>query len=115
MVNSNIIPVFSLATQPDVREFGTSRWQLADYSMSTCAAYNLDHMIPVVGWRASNLHRAILLPSDELSAPVQVFGRRHDGTMHALRRPAAEKRQGTKSRNARAVGRATRSAMGISR
>ena len=32
------------------------------------------------------------------SGDVQVFGRRHDGTMHALRRPASEKRQGTKSR-----------------
>jgi hypothetical protein len=32
------------------------------------------------------------------AAFVQVFGRRHDGTMHALRRPASEKRQGTKSR-----------------
>jgi hypothetical protein len=29
---------------------------------------------------------------------VQVFGCRDDGTIHALRRPAAEKRQGRKSR-----------------
>jgi hypothetical protein len=32
------------------------------------------------------------------SAPVQVFGCRHDDAIHALRRPASEKRQGTKSR-----------------
>ena len=29
---------------------------------------------------------------------VQVFGRRHDGAIHAFQRPASEKRQGTKSR-----------------
>jgi len=29
---------------------------------------------------------------------VQVFGCRHDEAIHALRRPASEKRQGTKSR-----------------
>jgi len=29
---------------------------------------------------------------------VQVFGRRHDGTIHGLERPASEKRQGAKSR-----------------
>jgi hypothetical protein len=32
------------------------------------------------------------------SASVQVFGRRDDGAIHALMRPATEKRQGTKSR-----------------
>src|SRR5258708_7607591 len=32
------------------------------------------------------------------STRVQVFGRRHDEAIHALRRPASEKRQGTKSR-----------------
>src|SRR5882762_4365032 len=32
------------------------------------------------------------------SEPVQVFGCRHDEAIHALRRPASEKRQGTKSR-----------------
>jgi hypothetical protein len=32
------------------------------------------------------------------SAYVQVFGCRHDDAIHALRRPASEKRQGTKSR-----------------
>ena len=33
-----------------------------------------------------------------MSAIVQVFGRRDDEAIHALRRPASEKRQGTKSR-----------------
>src|SRR5712672_1290185 len=33
-----------------------------------------------------------------MSVTVQVFGRRHDEAIHALRRPASEKRQGTKSR-----------------
>ena len=33
-----------------------------------------------------------------MSAIVQVFGCRHDDAIHALRRPASEKRQGTKSR-----------------
>lgn len=33
-----------------------------------------------------------------MSACVQVFGCRHDDAIHALRRPASEKRQGTKSR-----------------
>jgi len=33
-----------------------------------------------------------------MSAAVLVFGRRHDVTVHALMRPATEKRQGTKSR-----------------
>jgi hypothetical protein len=32
------------------------------------------------------------------AAFVQVFGRRDDEAMHALMRPATEKRQGTKSR-----------------
>src|SRR5580692_6780767 len=33
-----------------------------------------------------------------LSPVVQVFGRRHEEAIHALRRPASEKRQCTKSR-----------------
>src|SRR6266851_6346036 len=33
-----------------------------------------------------------------MSGSVQVFGCRHDEAIHALRRPASEKRQGTKSR-----------------
>src|SRR5580704_3656426 len=33
-----------------------------------------------------------------MSAFVQVFGRRHEEAIHALRRPASEKRQCTKSR-----------------
>ena len=33
-----------------------------------------------------------------MSQIVQVFGRRHDEAIHALRRPASEKRQCTKSR-----------------
>jgi hypothetical protein len=33
-----------------------------------------------------------------MSPFVQVFGRRDDDTLDGLRRPAAEKRQGTKSR-----------------
>jgi hypothetical protein len=33
-----------------------------------------------------------------MSAIVQVFGRRHEEAIHALRRPASEKRQCTKSR-----------------
>src|SRR5207245_1497620 len=33
-----------------------------------------------------------------MSADVQVFGCRHDDAIHALRRPASEKRQGTKLR-----------------
>ena len=33
-----------------------------------------------------------------MTAPVQVFGRRHDVAIRALMRPASEKRQGTKSR-----------------
>ena len=38
------------------------------------------------------------LPFTDMSAAVQVFGCRHDDAIHALRRPASEKRQGTKSR-----------------
>jgi hypothetical protein len=34
----------------------------------------------------------------QTSPVVQVFGCRHDDAIHALRRPASEKRQGTKSR-----------------
>jgi hypothetical protein len=33
-----------------------------------------------------------------MSEFVQVFGRRNAKTIHALRQPASEKRQGTKSR-----------------
>src|SRR5260370_40589931 len=36
--------------------------------------------------------------SRHMSVVVQVFGCRHDDAIHALRRPASEKRQGTKSR-----------------
>jgi hypothetical protein len=46
-----------------------------------------------------------------MAAYVQVFGRREDETIHALRRPASEKRQGTKSRNVSSGGAA--GAMGI--
>ncbi len=34
-----------------------------------------------------------------MTAYVQVFGRRDNGTMHALWWPASKKRQGTKSRD----------------
>src|SRR5580700_5836281 len=36
--------------------------------------------------------------TDAMSVIVQVFGRRHEEAIHALRRPASEKRQCTKSR-----------------
>jgi hypothetical protein len=42
---------------------------------------------------------------------VVVFGRRHDRPIHAARRPASEKRQGTKSRGGDGSGAA--GAMGI--
>ena len=45
------------------------------------------------------------------SGSVQVFGRRDNETINALRRPASEKRQGTKSRNVSSAGAAR--AMGI--
>ena len=45
-----------------------------------------------VGSRGAAGYRAALL------CIVQVFGCRHDDAIHALRRPASEKRQGTKSR-----------------
>jgi hypothetical protein len=38
------------------------------------------------------------------SASVQVFGCRHDEAIHALRRPASEKRQSTKSREVVLIG-----------
>ena len=38
------------------------------------------------------------LPGSRLLCFVQVFGRRHDETMRALRKPASEKRHSTKSR-----------------
>jgi hypothetical protein len=43
-------------------------------------------------------YRPIQLERQTMSAPVQVFGRRRSRPDHALWRPAAEKRQGTKSR-----------------
>jgi len=46
------------------------------------------------GWRVCLLKWPLSL----MTAFVQVFGRRDDNVLHALRRPAAEKRQGTKSR-----------------
>jgi len=46
-----------------------------------------------------------------MSLPVQVFGRRDDAARHALRWPAAEKPQGTKSRKVCTGG--TAGAMGI--
>src|SRR4029077_2786877 len=45
-------------------------------------------------WVNSGKH----LLSLSFSGFVQVFGCRHDDAIHALRRPASEKRQGTKSR-----------------
>jgi hypothetical protein len=39
------------------------------------------------------------------TAHVQVFGRRHHGLIHTARRPASEKRQGTKSRGGSRIGR----------
>ena len=47
---------------------------------------------------ASSTHREALLSLDVESARVQVFGRRHGRANHTARRPASEKRQGTKSR-----------------
>jgi len=46
------------------------------------------------------------------SGIVQVFGRRQHWAHHALRRPASEKRQGTKSREAARPG-APRATMGF--
>jgi hypothetical protein len=49
----------------------------------------------------TDLHRqlsqAAMVPKGWMSAPVQVFGCRDGGIIHALQRPASEKRQGTKS------------------
>jgi hypothetical protein len=59
------------------------------------------------------LAEADIRPLDGNSGFVQVFGRRQRRAIHALRRPAFEKRQGTKSREVRSVGRAAGSAMGI--
>src|SRR6266851_6833698 len=50
-------------------------------------------------------------PTGLMSRIVQAFGCRHDEAIHALRRPASEKRQGTKSREVghrRCRGRLTR-------
>jgi hypothetical protein len=46
--------------------------------------------------RAGSNHAVLI--AGGMSAPVQVFGRRQDEAVHALMRPAFEKRQGTKSR-----------------
>jgi hypothetical protein len=43
----------------------------------------------------------MLCLSEPISAVVQVFGCRHAETIPRLGQPASEKRQGTKSRNAR--------------
>ena len=43
------------------------------------------------------IYRAKFAAAHE-SAVVQVFGCRHDEAIHAVRRPASEKRQGAKSR-----------------
>ena len=58
-----------------------------------------------IGW-----HRGVALRTI-MAASVQVFGCRHDEAIHALRRPASEKRQGTKSRKVEGGGAAD--AMGI--
>src|SRR5881296_2376825 len=44
------------------------------------------------------LNRASVRKGVQMTAFVQVFGRRDDETDHALKRPATKKRQGTKSR-----------------
>ena len=46
---------------------------------------------------APRLQGARPLGNRAMSLLVQVFGCRHDEAIHALRRPASEKRQGTKS------------------
>jgi hypothetical protein len=61
----------------DHDDIGTSRWQLR-----------------VGGY--SNFQR--LRKRGLAAGYVQVFGRRNAEPIHALRRPASEKRQGTKSR-----------------
>ena len=53
----------------------------------------------LVPFRAVSVWRPSVIPTSlEMSGFVQVFGRRHDEAIHALRRPASEKRQCTKSR-----------------
>ena len=59
------------------------------------------HMQTVKTQFTASTHRAVFLLCGLppiMSVPVQVFGCRHDDAIHALRRPASEKRQGTKSR-----------------
>ena len=46
----------------------------------------------------TSMRREVSLANSEPSTHVQVFGRRYDEAVHALKRPAIEKRQGTKSR-----------------
>ena len=43
-------------------------------------------------------HTRAFFAAVHMSLCVQVFGRRHDGAIDALMRPATKKRQGTKSR-----------------
>ncbi len=53
----------------------------------------------VLGQRkAASVGDLSFVHAPSMSVLVQVFGRRHDEAIHALRRPASEKRQGTKSR-----------------
>src|SRR5882672_3276971 len=56
-------------------------------------------MVVVTGAvRAESITPPAVRILSSMSPIVQVFGCRHDDAIHALRRPASEKRQGTKSR-----------------
>jgi hypothetical protein len=78
------------------RDSGRSRWQLSD-KITTIAGVHV---------RVRSTYFAM-----REAACVQVFGRRNAEPIHALSRPASEKRQSTKSRVGNGGGAAT---MGIS-
>jgi hypothetical protein len=59
---------------------------------------NARRISPIVTQMVSAERAAALRKAVNVSAPVQVFGRRHNDLFHALWRPASKKRQGTKSR-----------------
>ena len=91
--------------RPECRSAG-----LKSMKQSSCAAFGLAAKLPAESAAAGSgpcYAKAQTSPRDRerrgafpvvRSAPVQVFGRRDDDTIHALLRPASKKRQSTKSR-----------------
>jgi len=78
--------------------YGTRGWATRGLSRSDFVPWHFSDVTAAFGECLLLREERKVRIAGPISVFVQVFGCRHDEAIHAVRRPASEKRQGTKSR-----------------